>query len=258
MAKYLNPTLKDFDRQICLINRHNKRSVFFDFLTWIIAGFAVSDELKWQPKNRYNDKELSIFSNIFKAFVLTLNSEIKADDHWCDLLGIYYEGADFNDSYKGQFFTPEHICTLMAKITIGDERRENHAYDCCCGSGRMLLAANSIQPGMKLYASDLDAICCQITIINFLMHGCEGEVVHKNGLIDDCYFEGWAVNDGLNNPFSKYYGLPHVRILPKEESEIYKRGLLVKKEFNNVPVKIVSKNKVKETTVPRHKQLELF
>ena len=228
MAKYIPDVLKNFDKQINRLNRHSKYSVFSDFLLWVIAGFAISDELNWQPTNNYTKDELPVFPDIFSAFALAMNERIKADNHWADILGEYYMCANISNSSAGQFFTPEHVCTLMAQMAIFENDKRHNAHDCCCGSGRLLLAANSVQLGMKLYASDLDVTCCRMTVVNFLMHGCVGEVVQKDGLLADSYFGGWAVNEGINNPFSKYHGIPHVRFLPKEESVIYQNGFIEK------------------------------
>jgi type I restriction enzyme M protein len=223
--------------------RHGKRTVFNDFLTWTIAGFSISDELKWQPQGDYSKNEELIFWDIFKAYATAMSAEIKTDNDWYDLPGEYYERAEMG-GHHGQFFTPKPVCTAMAQITVTDKPDEsNSAADSSCGSGRMLLAANSVRRGMRMFATDLDPVCCHMCIVNFLMHGIEGEVVNKDALDTESYFSGCRVNEGLNNPLSKNLGFMHVRYLPKEESIIYRNGLSVKQKVANTPLTVVPAKK---------------
>ncbi len=39
----------------------------------------------------------------------------------------------------GEFFTPQEVSELLAKIVIGDKKEVNKVYDPCCGSGSLLL-----------------------------------------------------------------------------------------------------------------------
>jgi type I restriction enzyme M protein len=50
------------------------------------------------------------------------------------------------------------------------------------------------------------------------MHGAVGEVVHHDSLAPDSWFNGWIVNENLNNPLHPHFGIPHVRKLNKEDS----------------------------------------
>lgn len=55
-----------------------------------------------------------------------------------------------------------------------------------------------------------------MTVCNFLIHGCVGEVIWHDALSPDTYYDGWKVNETL--PIT---GLPIVRRITKEESIIW-------------------------------------
>lgn len=44
----------------------------------------------------------------------------------------------------GEFFTPQEVGELLARITIGDRKSVNKVYDPCCGSGGLLLKFTKI------------------------------------------------------------------------------------------------------------------
>jgi hypothetical protein len=53
------------------------------------------------------------------------------------------------------------------------------------------------------------------------MHGAVGEVVHHDTIRVGSWFDGWIVNEHLNNPLHQHFGIPHVRRLNKENSFIH-------------------------------------
>lgn len=102
-----------------------------------------------------------------------------------DILGDLFQGS-ITYGEKGQFLTPEPICTMMAamqlptKMTDLDGRRS--VNDPCCGSGRMLLAAAEIQPNWHFVGQDVDLRCTRMTAINLALRNHYGHVVHGNSL----------------------------------------------------------------------------
>ena len=227
MAIIIPPEIKNFHKvfePLCYM--HDAADVFDTFLEWLIAGWNADDTLKWESGKRYKEKERRQFYTLFEELVKVLNVKIRKDGQWYDLFGTYYEsfvaGKSRRDS-RGQFFTPSHICDFKAKI-VGAEDKETglRVSDPCSGSGRLLLAFHAHAPGNFLYASDIDRTCCMMTVCNFLMHGGVGEVVWHNSLLPNSWNYGWRVNANLNNPFHKYYGIPHVETLQQENSLVFK------------------------------------
>lgn len=108
------------------------------------------------------------------------------------------DGAGFKDpfgdffmehlgnNYKGQFFTPETLCEMIAKMQIGTKLPDKATVaDPCCGSGRLLLAAAKINRNALFYAMDIDLTCCKMTVINFLLNTLCGEVTWMNTLTQE-------------------------------------------------------------------------
>lgn len=85
---------------------------------------------------------------------------------------------------NGQFFTPDHICELMARIT--NDKGES-VCDPTCGSGRFLLKAlqhsregDGQEP--TLYGCDLDHLCARMTLLNICLNSGRGDVEWGNSL----------------------------------------------------------------------------
>ena len=107
-------------------------------------------------------------------------------------------------------------------MTPKPECRRPSVYDCCCGSGRMLLAAygKGLREKNRPYcaAKDIDLLCVKMCTANFLLHGVTGEVVWGDGLKPDDGRKCFLVNEGLNDPLSEYFGVPHCRIADFSET----------------------------------------
>lgn len=194
--------------------------VFDHFLEYIIWAHTLPEygkSIKGWPYKAEDGKE---FYNIYVGLI----NEIKPliDKHgWYDIFGHIYEDLIAGKSRKsnsGQFFTPPTLCDLMRNISVADEDNPigKRINDPTCGSGRNLLSFHAQYPGNYHIGEDLDKTCCLMTVCNFIIHGINGEVIWHNTLAQD-WKGGWRVNQYLNNPFSKYNGIPHVR--PMEESE---------------------------------------
>lgn len=60
-----------------------------------------------------------------------------------DIIGEFIELKGLTSQRNGQFFTPMSICRLMSEITYSDHSKSETPItvsDCCCGSGRMMIA----------------------------------------------------------------------------------------------------------------------
>lgn len=112
---------------------------------------------------------------------------------WLDVFGILYEEMYLScgkASIMGQFFTPQSVSDLMAKITslgAGDHGKVN---DCAAGSGRLLLAHyiekskldHAAGRRFEYVAQDIDPIVCKMCALNFMVHGMYGRVECRDTL----------------------------------------------------------------------------
>lgn len=202
--------------------------VFDDFLRYVIQGFTLPNYPGLKDWG-YTKKQNQAFYLMFVTLVNGVNRELKSHD-WYDAFGRIYEDLIVSKSRRsnsGQFFTPEALCDLMTELTLacGNEKPEGKIIsDCACGSGRTLLSFNAECLGNFYVAEDVDRTCAMMTVCNFLLHGMEGEVVWHDSLCPDKFYGAWRVNEGINKPMTKYYGLPHVEPIGWDDCILKKMG----------------------------------
>lgn len=249
MAIVIPPDLRDFHKVFERTQyTHDSGEVLDTLLEFVLWSFCADKSLDWAGGQRFKENERPIFWELVQAWVAVMNAKIKADGDWYDLPGTYYEAYVASKSRRdsrGQFFTPEHICTLMAKINgCEDDTTGKTISDTCCGSGRFLLAYHAFSPGNFMVAEDVDRTCCLMTVCNFLFHGVVGEVVWHDSLMPESWHYGWRVNANLNNPPHPLNGIPHVETLQKENSRVWRhweaRRREVEVECQQVPVPVIA------------------
>lgn len=92
--------------------------------------------------NKYSKQEQRIFPELAAMTVMALD-----DNQEQDFLGKMFMDLNLGNRARGQFFTPYHVCQLMADITTEDKLEEIErkgfvsVCDCCCGAGATLIAA---------------------------------------------------------------------------------------------------------------------
>jgi len=167
---------------------------------------------------------------MYAEWVRVMGEQVKGEHDWYDAWGELYEAivvSNSRSSNTGQFFTPKSLCSLMAKIYAENiPITGKRVSDPTCGSGRTLLAFHVRNLGNTLYAEDIDRTCCMMTVCNFLIHGCVGEVIWHDSLQPETYFGGWRVNENLR------FGFPSVRTIEKEQSDMWRSWWARKEEVS--------------------------
>ena len=128
-----------------LTNRHRSWDVWRDFI--VMYACALSNPMDKQHYDdrealylrtikKYNKQEQPLFSELAAHTVMALE-----DNPEQDFLGSIYMSLNLGNQHNGQFFTPYHICELMAEVTMQDSvlKIEKEGYitinDPCCGAG---------------------------------------------------------------------------------------------------------------------------
>ena len=216
----MNNFEKIFDK---LSSKHEPNRIFDEFLDYCIdinLFTTINQNLDFQGREK---DYFEMFQEWVKITNNALNNPTKeinsGKNGWYDYLGIFYENivqTKYKAGARGQFFTPADVCQVMTEIIIDDDQdyADKIVNDCCCGSGRFLLAGHSLMPGAIMIGSDLDDVACKMTVLNFYIHGVRGSVLHMNALTLEC-FQCWRVNNYLN------YGLPIPHIELVNENEVY-------------------------------------
>lgn len=133
-----------------LAYRHNRGTVWNDFILMFSCAlsnpvdkehFDERESLYLQTIKRYNKQEQPLFSELAAHVVMALEQNPEQD-----FLGSIFMELNLGSEHKGQFFTPYHVCVLMAETTLEDvvQRVQKDGYisicDPCCGAGANLIA----------------------------------------------------------------------------------------------------------------------
>lgn len=141
---------------------------------------------------KYSKEETLLFPKMIASLVQAISF---AEDDPCDILGAMFHEMELHNKWRGQFFSPQYLCNLMAEITIGHENitaEKGYVTVCepACGSGAMLLGmANQIQQkGLSIsdnlvaFAMDIDLRCVYMTYIQLSLYGIPAVVTHGNAI----------------------------------------------------------------------------
>ncbi len=184
---------------------HDLSKVFNDLLTLGICSFhrtnilselresdPVNEALYMQTINPYKIAELETMALILGQLQLNV-----LDNPYSDLLGEYFM-LEISKGHNGQYFTPEHVCDMMALLQMDDTQpQRQRVLDPACGSGRMLLAFAKHSPDNYFFGADNSNTCAKMAVLNFFLNGIRGEVAWMDSLRME-YYGGWRINtEGL-------------------------------------------------------------
>lgn len=156
---------------------------------------------------KYNKREQALFPELAAHTVMALEENPEQD-----FLGSIFMDLNLGSESGGQFFTPYHVCQLMADITIGDvaAQVEKNGYvtihDPCCGAGATLIAGVhsarkqlekvglNFQNHVLVAAQDIDEIVALMCYIQLSLLGVAAYIKVGNALTDPM-----TENDSLDN-----------------------------------------------------------
>jgi len=127
------------------------------------------------------------FSEAFAHVVMAL--EVSA----YDFIGTVAGELEILNEWHGQFFTPQHVCDLMARMTMGDNQpdpeRRLRICEPACGAGAMCLAvANTLKSqnfapwNYWITAVDVDPKMAMATYIQLTLCGVPANIIWGNSL----------------------------------------------------------------------------
>ena len=145
----------------------------------------------------YTDSQFSGFAKLFAITAGALE-----ENPFQDFLGELYMRCDLGNDHTGQFFTPYHVCEMMAKIIVSGEdgpirqRLKTDGYvalcDPCIGGGAMMIAGAqalfnmgiNYQQEAVFACQDIDYTVAMMAYIQLSLIGCPGYVVVGNSLTE--------------------------------------------------------------------------
>ena len=137
--------------------------------------------------NKYKKEEIDGFADLGGMLTLALEKDMS------DVLGSVYMGIGTGNKVTGQFFTPDSISQLTAKmmdVEIVSIKEPIRLYEPACGSSGMIIAyARALrdkdinyQRQLDIEASDIDFACVYMSYIQLSLLGIKAVVVRQDSL----------------------------------------------------------------------------
>jgi hypothetical protein len=177
--------------------RYRLHEVFRDFCE--VAAITLSnaiDRIHYEAREarymqiikRYEPEEVARFPAMLAELVNSLERGHR------DALGELFMSLNLGDDFKGQFFTPYAIASLMARLTVGDvaEQVSREGFitvnEPACGAGGMVIAfAEAVlekgvnyQTSMHVIAQDIDLTAVHMAYVQLSLLHVPAIVVHGN------------------------------------------------------------------------------
>ena len=178
-----------------LCSTRDRWRVWSDFITVSAISlsypFELNPERKAKREKEYAEcikrlggieKTAELLKTVVMAFELNPNQ---------DFLGNLFMKIGLNNHWRGQFFTPYHVCEMMAQITLSRADKEIASkgyvsiFDSACGAGAILIAGANVLRSNKInyqrnalfVAQDIDRTVGLMCYIQLSLLGCSGYVV---------------------------------------------------------------------------------
>ena len=192
-----------YDQQIIsLINDISKyyspHQVFSDWVEMLAIAIANactlnnsklkrSREQKYlEIVKKYKNIEMSKFPDLCGLLTIALDNDI------VDVLGNVYMGLESGSKHTGQFFTPNQISRLTARLMppVTDADGIIRFTEPTCGSGGMVIAYAKVlaeqdinyQKKLEVIAQDIDYRCVHMCYVQLSLLGIKATVIRQNTL----------------------------------------------------------------------------
>lgn len=220
-----------------LIGSHQLWELWQDSMTMFALAISNSVDGRYREKreaayadiaHKYTTDETEVFPKIFGEIVMQLDAEPEQD-----LLGDLYMQLDLGSHWHGQFFTPYHLCSAMARMELGLDRQYTvdsvkpiSVCDCACGGGALLIAAGheyrkaiantglNAQNYISLYAQDLSQVSAMMCYVQLSLLGFSAKV---------------KLGDSLMHPLTEEDNGPDIWYTPMWFSDVWQYRRLMQR-----------------------------
>lgn len=187
-----------------------------------IEGSAVGADSEYDLKGLFDD--LDVNSNKLGPTVAKRNEKLvklldaigdlplgSFNDNTIDLFGDAYEylmGMYASTAGKsgGEYYTPQEVSELLARITVVGKTEVNKVYDPACGSGSLLLKFAKVLPkGVRqgFFGQEINLSTYNLCRINMFLHDINYEkfdIAHGDTLIDPAHMDDEPFEAIVSNP----------------------------------------------------------
>lgn len=210
--------------------KHSLWILYTDFLEMIAISISNGAEIRVFGKanedrekdylkisKKYSKDEIKNFANITGLLIEAFDKNLSQGKGYRDLLGSLMMELGLGNKWNGQFFTPDDMANMMAKISFDkdkvkkaiDEEGYYTGFDEACGGGVTMLALANVmmkngfnhQANLFVDCGDLDRIACFIAYIQLSFAGVAARIRNRDALSGEC-FEVWFT------PFYWFHNFP--------------------------------------------------
>lgn len=200
-VRCLKPNQSEFQKLFSTLCRsRGDWQVWSDFITMSATAISNAIDREGQIHDDREKQYMELVRGYTKdeADILAQLLSIVAleDNPRQDFLGEVFQGLGLNSHWKGQFFTPYHMCEFMAEIALGNVEVEIERKgwiginDPACGAGALLIAARNAMEkrgipgsGALFVAQDIDRTAALMCYIQLALLGCAGYVIIGDSLL---------------------------------------------------------------------------
>ncbi|MBS6180533.1 MAG: SAM-dependent DNA methyltransferase [Erysipelotrichaceae bacterium] len=186
---------------------HRAWDVWRDFIIMFACSLSNSaDKAHYDEREKrylkiikkYSKTEQALFPELAAHTVMALEKNPEQD-----FLGDIFMNLNLGNGANGQFFTPYHVCDLMAKVAMGEDvaqQVKENGYitinDPCCGAGATLIAGVhearrqlekvglNFQNHVLVVAQDIDEIVALMCYIQLSLLGVAAYIKVGNSLTE--------------------------------------------------------------------------
>lgn len=178
---------------------HRLSGVFTDFCA--LAALSISNSVDRMQFDVREAQYLQIVGKYEREEVERFPLMLAVLAEWLeeglgDCLGALFMSLELGDSFKGQFFTPYEVSSLMARITMDDAKQAISrrgfitVAEPACGAGGMVIACAdalleqniNYQQAMHVTACDIDLTAVHMTYLQLSLLHVPAIVVHGNSI----------------------------------------------------------------------------
>lgn len=175
-----------------MIGKYGVYNIFEDWVKMIALAYANQivfsqkrEEEYLEIMKRYDDVEHSKFYEMY-AWLLEWSEE-----QMTDMLGYIYMHLELGSKAHGQFFTPYHVCQMMAKMQKYDGKVLKVNEPSCGAGGNIIALAEALkeqginyQQKMEVICQDIDTKAVYMTYVQMCLYGIPAIVYQANTLSD--------------------------------------------------------------------------
>ena len=198
--------------------RHNTWQVFHDFVA--MSAISIRNAVDLNERDKYEQQYLGIVQRYDREevdrFPIMLGHLINAlEEDMSDILGQLFSELELGNKWTGQFFTPDCVCRLMAKMIYGEDLKEKlktqpyiTVQEPAVGGGAMIIALArelrdqgiNYQRKLHVTAIDIDLRAFHMAYLQFSLYHIPAVVIHGDTLRAEEYSRWYTPASIFNFP----------------------------------------------------------